>query len=55
MKIYFDDGEKVKTYFVGVRVAKALMTLLEADENLIWSQSHKGYGVAIVDKEESEE
>ncbi len=55
MTIYVDDGETVKIYPVKVKVAKAVMTLLEMDNELVWSQTHKGYGVAIVDKEESKE
>ena len=54
MTIYVDDGEIVKIYPVKVKVAKAVMTLLEMDDELIWSKTHKGYGVEIVDKAESE-
>ena len=54
MTIYVDDGEAVKIYMVKVKVAKAVMTLLETDEELVWSETHKGYGVAIVDKSKSE-
>ena len=56
MTIYVDDGKRVKIYSsVKVKVAKAVMTLLEADEELLWSTTHDGYGVEIVDKSESEE
>ena len=55
MTIYVDDGETVKIYPVKVKVAKAVMTLLETDDELVWSSTHAGYGVAIVDKAESEE
>lgn len=55
MTIYVDDGETVKIYPVKVKVAKAVMTLLESDDELVWSKTHKGYGVAIIDKAESEE
>lgn len=55
MTIYVDDGKTVKTYPVGVKVAKAVMTLLETDDELVWSETDTGYGVAIVDKSESEE
>lgn len=55
MTIYVDDGETVKIYPVKVKVAKAVMTLLETDNELIWSETHNGYGVAIVDKAESED
>ena len=54
MTIYVDDGKTVKIYPVKVKVAKAVMTLLETDDELVWSETHKGYGVEIVDKEEKE-
>ena len=54
MTIYVDDGEIVKIYPVKVKVAKAVMALLELDNELVWSETHKGYGVAIIDKAESE-
>lgn len=55
MTIYVDDGETVKIYPVKVKVAKAIMTLLETDNELIWSRTHAGYGVTIVDKEKNED
>jgi len=55
MTIYVDDGKTVKIYPVKVKVAKAVMTLLETDDDMVWSETHKGYGVAIIDKAESEE
>lgn len=55
MTIYVDDGETVKIYPVKAKVAKAVMTLLEMDDELVWSKTHVGYGVEIVDKAESEE
>ena len=54
MNIYVDDGEVVKIYPVKLEIAKAVMTLLETDKALAWSETHPGYGVAIVDKGESE-
>lgn len=57
MNIYIDNGETVKIYPVKSRVAKAVMTLLETnneDEEVGWSETHEGYGVAIIDKTESE-
>jgi len=54
MTIYIDDGEVVKIYPVKIKVAKAVMTLLELDDELVWSTTHTGYGVTIVDKAESE-
>lgn len=53
MTVYIDDGKSVKIYPVKVKVAKAVITLLELDDNMVWSQTHPGYGVAIVDKGES--
>ena len=50
MTIYVDDGETVKIYPVKVKVAKAVMTLLELDDEQMWSETHKGYSVALVDK-----
>jgi hypothetical protein len=55
MTIYVDDGKTVKIYPVKIKVAKAVMTLLETDNELVWSETHKGYGVEIIDKAESEE
>ena len=55
MTIYVDDGETVKIYPVKVKLEKAIMTLLETDGELPYSETHEGYGVAIVDKAESEE
>ena len=54
MTIYVDNGETVKTYPVKAKVAKAVMTLLETDDELVWSETHKGYGVMIVDKNEAD-
>ena len=54
MTIYVDDGETVKIYSVKIKVAKAVMALLEADDALVWSKTHAGYGVAIIDKAECE-
>ena len=51
MTIYIDDGDTVKIYPVKARIAKAVETLLESDCELVWSETHKGYGVEIVDKE----
>ena len=54
MNIYIDSGKTVKTYYhVKSKIAKAIITLLEMDEELVWSETHEGYGVAIVDKTEN--
>lgn len=55
MNIYVDNGESVKIYQVKAKVAKAVVTLLETDDNLACSETHDGYGVVIVDKTESED
>ena len=52
MTIYIEDKDTVKIYPVKVKVAKAVMTLLESDCELVWSETHKGYGVEIIDKED---
>lgn len=54
MNIYIDNGDTVKIYPVKSEVAKAVMTLLETGGEVIGSETHTGYGVAIVDKAESE-
>ena len=51
MTIYVDNGKTVKIYPVKTEIAKAIMALLEADDWLAWSETHTGYGVAIVEKE----
>jgi hypothetical protein len=55
MTIYIDNGNTVKIYPVKVKIAKAIMTLLESDGELVWSETHKGYGVEIIDKEDMDE
>ena len=52
MTIYVDDGETVKIYQVKAKIAKAVMTLLEADNELVWGKTLPGYGVTIVDRAE---
>lgn len=55
MTIYVDDGEIVTIYPVKVKVAKAVMTLLETDNELAWCKTRAGYGVTIIDKAERKE
>ena len=55
MTIYIDTGDTVKIYSVKNKIAKAVMTLIETDDELVCSETLSGYGVAIVDKSESEE
>lgn len=52
MTIYVDNGKSVKIYQVKNKVAKAVMTLLELDEEMPCSETHIGYEVAIVDNVE---
>ena len=55
MTIYVDDGKTVKIYdSVKAKVAKAIMTLLEMNDEVMRSETHTGYGVEIVDKSETE-
>lgn len=55
MKIFIDDDEFVKIYVVKNKVAKAVMTLLEAEEDEVtYSTTDKGYEVEIVDKNRKE-
>jgi len=55
MTIYVDNGDTVKIYPVKAKVAKAVMTLLETDCELVWSETHTGFGVEVVDREERRE
>ena len=55
MTIYIDNGEKVKTYSVSTNIARTIMTLLESNGGVVCATTHKGYGVKIIDKAESEE
>lgn len=55
MTIYVDNGDTVKIYPTKAKVAKAIETLLELDDNSVWRETDKGYGVAVIYKAESEE
>lgn len=50
--IYIDNGKTVKVYSVSSKIAKAIETLLEADESLMYSETDTGYTVELVEKEE---
>lgn len=52
--IYIDNGNTVKIYPTTAKVAKAIETLLELDY-IVWRETHKGYGVAVIDKETKNE
>jgi len=53
VSIYIDNGTTVKHYCTDKhrRIEKAIQTLLESVEDIIYSETHEGYGVRIVDKE----
>ena len=53
MTIYIDNGDTVKIYPVKNKIAKAVMTLLESDDELVYSETLSGYGVVIVNNTES--
>lgn len=50
--IYIDNGKTVKQYETDKRTEKAVMTLLELNENIMFSETHEGYEVTIQEKEE---
>ena len=52
MAIYIDNGEHIKIYHVKTKVEKAIMTLLEADGSLVFSETAGGYGVEIIHKQD---
>lgn len=47
MTIYVDDGEAVKIYPVKAKVAKAVMTLLELDDELGLYTKQENYYIKI--------
>lgn len=56
MIIYIDNGNTVKIFYsIKEKIVKAIETLLKLDDDLIWSETNEGYGVAIIDKTENEE
>ena len=50
MTIYVDDGKAVKSYIVSPKIAKAVMTLLEADEGMVWSKTEDVISRQAVEK-----
>ena len=52
--IYIDNGKTVKQYETDKRTEKAIMTLLELNEDMMSSETHEGYEVAIKEKEKKE-
>jgi len=55
MTIYVDNGNTVKIYPTKAKVAKAIEALLELDDNSVWSETDKGYGVAVIYKAKSKD
>ena len=56
MSIYIQD-DKTKTvrhYDTSPKVERAIETLLKQDENLVWSETHKGYVVEIREDKEND-
>lgn len=51
MSIYIDNGSTVKHYCTNNKTDKAVATLLEQIEDLVWSNTHEGYEVDIKEKE----
>ena len=49
--LYIDNGKTVKTYFTSKKVEKAIMTLLDLDEDLCNCETYEGYEVSIREKE----
>ena len=49
MGIYIEDLKKcvVRHYSTSEKVEKAIETLLRLDEQLVWSETHKGYMVYV--------
>ena len=48
--IYIDNGKTVKQYETDKRTEKAVMTLLELNEDMMFSETHEGYEVTIQEK-----
>ena len=54
MGIYIADTKKhtVRHYCTSPKIEKAIETLLRADEELVYSETHKGYVVTLTDESE---
>ena len=54
MSIYIQDDKKhtVRQYFTTLKVERAIETLLKVNKELVYSETHNGYTVNIVDEEE---
>ena len=51
MGIYINDTKKhtVRHYNTDANIEKAIETLLRADEELVYSETHEGYEVSITE------
>ena len=54
MGIYIQDTKKhtVRHYCTSPKIEKAIETLLRADEELVYSETHTGYVVTLTDESE---
>lgn len=54
MGIYIQDNKKhtVRHYHTSPQIEKAIETLLRADEELVYSETHAGYAVTLTDESE---
>ena len=52
--IYIESNNTVREYHTSPKIEQAIETLLQADADMIYSETNKGYKVAIVDREDSE-
>ena len=54
MSIYIQDTKKhtVRHYCTSPKLEKAIETLLRADEELVYSETHVGYEVTITESED---
>lgn len=48
--IYIDNGKTVKEHNTTSRTDKAISTLLEQIEDMIWSETLEGYQVIVTEK-----
>ena len=58
MSLYIQDNKKhiVRHYYTTPKIDRAIEALLQADADLIYSETHEGYAVTIIElQEESEE
>ena len=57
MGIYIEDNKTktVRHYSTSPKIEKAIETLLRADDNLVYAQTHKGYVVTLTDESEDKE